>query len=934
MTVHAPRLRRGALSSAVLLALAFQLPQAYAQNASEPPADEAKEVSSVVVTGSRIKRTQSEGPAPVTIISSEQIQREGFVTVSDVLETVTQASGSTQNELNSAGGFTPNASVINLRGLGPGRTLLLVNGRRAADYPFPYNGQSNFQNFNNIPAGAVDRIEILAGGASAIYGSDAVAGVVNVVLKTNYDGDTIKFRAGTSTRGGRDLGDLQWTGGKTGDQWSLTYSFEYLAVDPLFGFDRDFMDSILDNPLPPALGGIQPSIGTQIRRTRPTTTYTQPSGRDCSAYGEWVPWTYTSSTTGATLGPGCGYYEYLAQQSITNRNRDGSAYLYGTWDFDNGMRGWASFQGYRSQSRLSGGLELWFGGPQPNGQFYDPQFGTTILPIRAIMPSDYGGIEGTYQRFDETSYDIAAGLNGTIGDRFDWDFTLSHAEYQADRTRPRMVAALATAYFMGTQQGVTSGITGIPNGIPIYRLNLDRFYGRMSPEDYRSISTTVKYDAQSENTAASFVLSGDLFELPAGPLSFATVIEGTNQSYDLNTDERLLPTRREIYNLTGTGGGGERDRYALGIELSVPILESLRAQISGRYDKYDDITLVDDAFTKNFGLEWRPFDNLLIRGSYATSFKAPDMHYVFAEQSGGFSGIFDTYRCLSDGFTATQCGTANARYSYTAFSVREGQPSLEEETGDSFTVGFVWDVTDNLSTQVDYYEIELDGTIADISSTFTLDAEAGCRTGLTRNRTPYQYAPDSAFCQSVLTRIDRINNPGASNDGQISEIRSGPINRAFLSTKGIDASVNYRFDGSDWGVFNTSLSWSHTLEQKTQEFPTDPVLSYRDDLTNFDFRSRVRGSVVWELNDWNAAVFVSRFGSLPNWQETGRIAPYFLWNINVGKSITDNQRVTLFVNNVFDNVHPRDDGFNSYPYFWRAYSPIGREVSVQWEYNF
>lgn len=934
MTVQALRLRRGALSSAVMLALAFQLPQAYAQSGNEPATDEAKEVSSVVVTGSRIKRTQSEGPAPVTIISSEQIQREGFVTVSDVLETVTQASGSTQNELNSAGGFTPNASVINLRGLGPGRTLLLVNGRRAADYPFPYNGQSNFQNFNNIPAGAVDRIEILAGGASAIYGSDAVAGVVNVVLKTNYDGDTVKFRVGTSTRGGRDLGDLQWTGGKTGDQWSLTYSFEYYAVDPLFGFDRDFMDSVLDNPLPPALGGIQPSIGTQIRRTRPTTTYTQPSGRDCSAYGEWVPWTYTSSTTGATLGPGCGYYEYVAQQSITNRNRDGSAYLYGTWDFDNGMRGWASFQGYHSQSRLSGGLEQWFGGPQPNGQFYDPQFGTTILPIRAIMPSDYGGIEGTYQRFDETSYDIAAGLNGTIGDRFDWDFTLSHAEYQADRTRPRMVAALATEYFMGTQQGVTSGITGIPNGIPIYRLNLDRFYGRMTPEQYRSISTTVKYDAQSENTAASFVLSGDLFDLPAGPLSFATVLEATNQSYDLNTDERLLPTRREIYNLTGTGGGGERDRYALGIELSVPILESLRAQISGRYDKYDDITLVDDAFTKNFGLEWRPLDNLLIRGSYATSFKAPDMHYVFAEQSGGFSGIFDTYRCLSDGFSATQCGTSNARYSYTAFSVREGQPSLEEETGDSYTVGFVWDVTDNLSAQVDYYKIELDGTIADISSTFTLDAEAGCRTGLTRNRTPYQFAPDSAFCQSVLTRIDRINNPGAANDGQISEIRSGPINRAFLSTKGIDASVNYRFDGSDWGVFNTSLSWSHTLEQKTQEFSTDPVLSYRDDLTNFDFRSRVRGSVVWALDDWNAAVFVSRYGSLPNWQETGRIAPYFLWNINVGKSITDNQRVTLYVNNVFDNVHPRDDGFNSYPYFWRAYSPIGREVSLQWEYNF
>ena len=317
MLVHATRLRRGALSSAVVLALACQFPQiAYAQTSAAAPApEEAKQVEGVVVTGSRIKRTQAEGPAPVTIISSEQIQREGFVTVADVLETVTQASGSTQNELNSAGGFTPNAAVINLRGLGPGRTLLLVNGRRAADYPFPYNGQSNFQNFNNIPARAIDRIEILAGGASAIYGSDAVAGVVNVVLKTNYDGDSIKLRLGTSTRGGRDLGDVQWTGGKTGDQWSLTYSLEYLAVEPLFGFDRDFMDSVQDNPFPPLFGGNQPSIGTQIRRTRPSTSYVVPTGRDCSAYSEWVPWTYVSATTGNTLGCRSYHLGVAAQQT-------------------------------------------------------------------------------------------------------------------------------------------------------------------------------------------------------------------------------------------------------------------------------------------------------------------------------------------------------------------------------------------------------------------------------------------------------------------------------------------------------------------------------------------------------------------------------------------------------------------------------------------
>jgi len=448
------------------------------------------------------------------------------------------------------------------------------------------------------------------------------------------------------------------------------------------------------------------------------------------------------------------------------------------------------------------------------------------------------------------------------------------------------------------------------------------------------MSTQVTYDAQSENQAAQFVLSGDLFDMPAGPLSFATVLETNTQEYDLQTDERLLPAVRSIYNLTGTGGGGERDRHALGIEFRVPLLESLTAQVSGRYDKYDDITAVDDAVTYNFGLEWRPLESLLVRGMYATSFKAPDMHFVFAEQSGGFSTIFDTLRCLQDGFTSTQCGSTNPRYNYSAFSVRQGQPSLEEEEGDSYSVGFVWDIIDDLSISVDYYNIELENTVADITSTFTLDAEAGCLTGLSRNRQPYQFAPDSAFCQSVLGRIDRLSNPGATNDGSITEIRSGPINRAYLATEGIDASLVYGFDTDRYGDFSYNLAWSHTLKQETKEFATDPILSYRDDLTNFDFRSRIRSSLSWSKNDWSANLFMLRFGSLPNWQETGRIGPYFIWNANLGKEIVENVKLTGYVNNIANNFHPKDEGFNTYPYFWRAYSPIGREIGVQLDWSF
>ncbi|WP_242106902.1 TonB-dependent receptor plug domain-containing protein [Luteimonas aquatica] len=930
-----------ALLAALLLPGAALAQDAAQQQTSDPQAagaadadsKEATNLDKVSVVGSRIKRSEIEGPSPVTILSSEQIEREGFNTVQDALETLTQATGDAQNEFNSSGGFTPNAGVINLRGLGPGRTLLLVNGRRAADYPFPYNGQSNFQNFNNIPAAAVERIEILAGGASAIYGSDAVAGVINVVLKTNYDGDQLKIRGQTSTRGGRDIGDVQWVGGKTGERSSLTYAFESYNAEPLFGYQRDFMDSAMDNPAPPGVngrpgvGGYQPPIGAQIRRQGGGTTnsYLFPEGYDCSANPEWRPWTYTSTTTGNRLGPGCGYDGQPAQQTVLNRVHDLSAYLYGTYDFGNGLSAWASAMAYHSRTWLTGGDEQWFGGPQPNGTFFDPQFGVRIQPIRYMTPSAFGGMEGSYQRFVEKSYDFAAGLHGSFGDRFDWDVTLSRSQYDSDRTRPRMTVAGATEYFLGQRLGTTDA------GIPIYQLNLDRFYGRISPEDYARMSTQVKYDAKSENNSINFAVTGDLFELPAGPVGFAGILEASKQSYSLKTDPRLLPTRREIYNLTGTGGEGDRNRYAAGIELKIPVLDSLTASLAGRFDKYDDVTSVNDAKTWGAGLEWRPLSNLLIRANYATSFKAPDMHYIFAGDSGTFSQVVDTYRCLQDGLTKDVCAAAGApaRYQYSPFGIRRGTRDLEEETGNSWSTGFVWDVTNDLSVTVDYYSIKLENSIADISSEYILDNEAGCRTGLTPQRQPFQHAIDSEFCRNLLARVTRNPVDDTTQSEAINQIVRGPINTADLRTTGVDASLRYRLDTDHWGRFNYSLSYSHTLKSERREFPGDPIRDRRDDLQNFDFRSRVRSTLTWEKDDWSAALFMLRYGSLPNWLETGRIGPYFIWNASVGKSLTDKVSARFFVNNIFDNISPRDEGFYTYPYFYSAYSPVGREIAAE-----
>ena len=929
-STHGRFLRRSQLTSAILATLLIPFASsAFAQeeNSDEQTSSDQKteELDRIEVIGSRIKRSEIEGPSPVTIISSAQLEREGFNTVYDALNTLSQATGSTQNELFQSG-FTPNAQVINLRGLGPGRTLLLINGRRAADYPLPYNGQSNFANFGNIPAAAVDRIELLAGGASAIYGSDAVAGVINVVLKTNVEGDTLSVRGQTTTRGGRDIADISWVGGKTGDNWGLTYALQYYYSEPLYAYQRDFMDSSLDNPLPNAITGQQPTSTMLLRnRLLSTNNYFAPPAGACEQFGDdWVRYNFRSGTTGANLGQACGTYKYSAYQSISNENNDLSAYLHGTYDFDNGMQAWASIQAWRSKAKANAAPQFW-GGSTVGQIWYDPQFGTYVDAQRTFEPVESGGIESLAQRFTETSVDVAVGLRGSFGDRFDWDATIGRAQYETEVRRPRFVASAINDWFLGPQLG-NVGI------YPVYELNLDRYYRRMTPQEFAAVSTTVKTSADSHVNQGTFTVSGDLFELPAGPVGFAAVVEAAQQAYDLNADPRILTDRREIYNLTGTGGGGERDRYAVGVEFAVPILDSLRLSLAGRYDKYDDVTDVDGAATWNAGLEWRPFDNLLVRGSYATSFRAPDMHLVFAERSGSFSTVFDLRRCLEAGFSSNQC--TGPTYSYTAFGVRQGTTSLQEEEGNSWTAGVVWDVTDSLSLTADYYEIELEGALADISSTYILDNEAGCATGLTRTRQPFQYAPNSAFCQDILSRVSRISAPGTTQDGQISEIRRGPVNRAFLGTKGIDATVRYNLDTDRLGNFGFQLSWSHVLEQTTAEFPGDPIIDYRDDPTNFDFRSRIRGTVTWERDDWRAALFMARWGSLPNWQETGRIAPYFIWNTSIGKEITEKAAVTFYVNNIFDKVHPRDDGFNSYPYFWRAYSPIGREVGAQFIYKF
>lgn len=884
----------------------------------------------VTVTGSRIKRVDIEGPSPVTVITADDIQKEGFSTVYEALATLSQFTGSVQNELNQSG-FTPNAQFINLRSLGPGYQLVLLNGKRMADYPMPYNSQSNAVSLSSIPAAAVERIEIMTGGASAIYGSDAVAGVINIITKSNFEGDSLYVRGGTTTRGGGDTGLFQWTGGKTGERWNLIYALEYLNRESILASQRDFMDSYHDNPrYRDDPENATAASGVYLYRNGAGYVWPDANGKlsgsvdalrsACAATSpDFQP--YRSARNVANENR-CGYFGYPATQSIQNGFDKASAYLSGTLDFGQDLQAYGQLLYTRSKNTGASATRFW----QTAGWVHDPDLGY-LQAQRIFTPAETGGSQKSV--FKEESLSLNLGLRGTWWNgRFDWDAGISHARYDMTLEMPYFTTDRINDYFFGDLLGYVG-----TNKYPSYHVRVDRLFSPMSPSDYRSLITTVHSTAESQSTQGQFTLTGDLFDLPAGPVGVAFVLEGARQKYALNPDPRSATDytgKDSIYSLTSTRGGGSRDRYALGLEFGVPILHNLKANLAGRYDRYDDQTDVDGAFTWQAGLEWRPVSSLLLRGTHATSFRAPDMHYVYAGNSGGYTYITDAYLCRMKGIDPTSPDCSGPDYNYQVFRTYEGRKDLVEEEGRSSTVGVVWDVMSQMSVSLDYYSIKLENQVGEIDSDYLMRTYADCRLGTDIRGNPVDGGSPS--CTHFMGLISR--DESSLGNGKVDRYSAYPVNQSMIRSDGFDVTWKYALDTDRRGKFSFQANYTHVTKLDLQRFADDEVDNIRDDRRNFNFRSRANWMVGWEKNDWQTNLYGYRYGSLPSWDESRRIAPYFLWNLDVQKKITPKATIGVSVVNVFDNLHPRDDSYTSYPYFWRAFSPVGRQVFANYRYTF
>jgi outer membrane receptor protein involved in Fe transport len=984
-------LHRNALASALALALISPF-AALAQDAQQQPEpqaaepgadeDESKTLDTITVTGSRIRRAEVEGPAPVTIITGEQMLKEGFTTVYEALGSLTEVTGTVQNDYD-WGQSSVNANPLNLRNLGPGRSLLLINGHRVADYPLPYQGKSNFANYNNIPTGIVDRIEVLTTGASAIYGSDAVAGVVNVILKKDIDGDTFRARYGTSTEGGRAVRDASWSGGKSGEDWSVSYTMQYFDRAPLWAHDRPWMDSEFDAPPRTwGYGGVQqgvatntPSVGIALfdvaggQRLRPPDGACDQFGGDFFLHNRILYDDFSGAAT--DTGWQCAYRDVFEHWTLRNGSEDFSFYLYGTKQFGD-VEAWATYGYWDSTGESNTFMPSWV---SPN--YIDRDSGQERFLARDFVPGEIGGVDRALTLSNETNWDFNAGLRGTVfNDRFNWDFTVGRAEYEVQERFPTMDIAAATDFFLGPSLG-----TDPASGLPIHAPDYNRLWNPVSRSDYDSVAVLGDKQARTWLTQASFVFTGDLFEGWAGPIGFAGVLEGAEQGYRLSPDPNTLGTDPAYETPFGNveTGGGERKRYAAGVEFKIPLLKSLTLSAAGRYDRYDAVA--DDAKnTYNLGLEWRPIDTLLLRGTYATSFRAPDMHFVYADPSEGVFDQVDYRACLSDpdrqNTSICQGAVGEPYHIDNPVVARQGSEELLYETGDSMTYGFVWDAFEGFSLSADYWRVNIENAIDDVTADDVLLDEALCRLPDAQRPSdkPQRPRPSAALCELQISRVTRADDPDGPDGpllgtGLVTRVETGPINRAEQSVSGVDVTSRYRMDTANWGSFDFALNYTRQLTKKVAQFPGDPFENTIDQ--DGDIRYRGRASVTWSLDKWTTVVFTdwtagkrsdrwNQCTALPSgfrpdvgtdctdlrenedgersitYGQQSELVEFYnqdriYWNASLGYQATDALRLNFYVSNIFD-AHYQDKWCGGFAYC--VANPIGREVAAEVVYKF
>ncbi|MCL7715721.1 TonB-dependent receptor [Stenotrophomonas mori] len=830
----------------------------------------------IQVTGSRIRSVDAETSQPVLTLSREAIQQTGRTSIADVLQQIATNGAAINTQFNNGG---DGSSGIDLRNLGSSRTLVLVNGRRWV------SALDGTVDLNTIPSAMVERIEVLKDGASSIYGSDAIAGVVNIITRDDFNGGEAHVYRGQFSKGDGQREGYDLTLGTSGDRGNLVFGASYvkekavmagarkISRDPVYGLgSSQYSGQTAD-------GGIW-DLTIDGKPTDDIDTWEDLAG-DPATEGRigMNRWVVNKGADGRNLANYHAYgdadkYNYAADNYLRTPQERKSIYIQGRYDLtDNiALRTDALYNQRTSAQQLAGfplSAGSYMGGDQglSKDSYYNPTKGTAdareLNWNRRLVEQDryyeqdvktlhwYGGLEGSFQ-FADRYFNWDAGLSYNSNDQIDTQV--------GDVNMANMYAATG-ASFMDTDGVVKCGTPGnvIADCVPFNPLSSA---GQMPQEmlDYILFTAKDKYQNKSKSFTAN--IAGDIVELPGGMMGFAAGYEHRKESgYDLP----------DAFVSAGMSSGNARQPtsgdYSLDdlyLELAIPLLkdipgaEVLEFSVATRYSDYSNF---GNTLNSKFGFKWKPYADLLVRGNWAEGFRAPSISNLFGGAGASYEGYGDP--CSSDSpyisnpNVAQRCAAAGIPASYTqreAYGDQTAWPfdwvsnqGLKPETSTSKTLGLVYspNFLQGFDVSLDWWKINIKNVIS---------------------RPQVTYMLDQCYVEGNQGWCDIVNDGLTRNAlGQITYLAMGLQNLGETEVEGFDLTMRYSLPDTRFGAFSFIWDSTYMSSYRTKATPDsdwDPsdVGTYVKDSPTWRIRSNLTAN--WTYGDFGASWTTRYFSSL------------------------------------------------------------------------
>ena len=916
----------------------------------------------MTVTGSLIPQSQIETSTSVTVITAEDIQTRGFSTVAEVLKESSFSTGAVANNQSSAS-FTQGAETMSMFGLPPGYVKYLIDGRPMANYPALYNGSDVFNNISGIPVDLVERIEILPGGASSLYGSDAIAGVVNIILKKHVDGTVVSGRVGWFQEGGGRSyrASVADSFSAADDRLNVLIGIQAEKSDPIWGYQRDLTKQFNTQ-------------GSTWVRDTPNRTFTRaPSpplaSRDWLVYSPFTSYHFldpancanVTSAFGGTGGlqtrPGFGDENYCGSMYSpgyrTLKNSKDGIQVYGaaTYDIDENNQFYTDLLVNQEKVKYHVGANYtWWGTGVKWGYFYDPNLDDFLNLQRAFTPEDMGGNwDATSQQNKSRSYHLNAGFRGEMGSNSDWsyDVGLTRTEYRLTSSSLERLAGPINDFFQNRVLGAQQGLDPYYNAYPVFTPDYAAFYHMLRPEEFFSFMGKTNTEAKTwDNSLRAMFTNTSLFTLPGGEAGFAAGAEVGTQGWKYTPDPMLL--NGGIWGTTDVSGNGSRSRYAVVSELRMPFHDMITVSASARYDAYRASGREVSKPTYSLAFEFRPFESLLLRGKYGTAFRSPTLSDLFQGVSGFYSTTVDYYNCYRAGFDPGNIDQCPARFSNMQyFGQQSGNPDLQPINAKAWTVGTVWAPNSRFSVSADYLKWDIRDEVDLQSANQLMLDEMFCRTG--------QLDANSGTCQAALSQVTR--NAG----GNVSSIFLRKINVARRNLEAVNVATSYQQPLGDYGVLMLSGNWTKNIKHIGQTYPTDPEFDLvNDPYYSSDPKYRANASLGWKYSRLSTTLYANHIGPTPNLRArinpkdavdafnnpiggynnygAGKLGSYTTYNASLGFDVTADFKLSLMVNNLSNRMPNMDvgsyAGTSQAPYNSGNFNPYGRSYYLEARWNF